>query len=295
MKQKLFTLASLKKLFLLIFFVPNIVGKNEEFIMSQKNTESVYSQVFVDLVEFVYGEGFLSQGGEESVDFMLEGIDLDGKKILDIGSGLGGVDFYLAKKHAVDIIGVDTEDFIIERARERLAKIAPKLKGSVQFLSEGPHDYLKQFDDETFDIVFSKETILHIPLEDKITYFQQVNRILKKGGKIVIMDWMHTTGDYSKDLQWMIETDGIPYNLVTLDQYKNILSAANFKNVQFINTTEENTRLSKEDCETVRASKDELEKKFGKDVYEEYLESWIMQWKLFESGELVTGIFKAEK
>ena len=55
------------------------------------------------------------------VDSMLEGIDLTGKKVLDLGSGLGGIDFYLAQKYAVEIVGVDVEPFIVDKAEKRLA------------------------------------------------------------------------------------------------------------------------------------------------------------------------------
>ncbi len=88
-----------KKLLLFILVATLQINANQ--------LDAEYSKEFTDLVELVYGSDFLSQGGSESVDRMFEGQILDGKKLLDIGSGLGGVDFYLAERYSVDIIGLD--------------------------------------------------------------------------------------------------------------------------------------------------------------------------------------------
>ena len=51
-----------------------------------------YSKAFTDALQFMWGDGFLSPGGPAEVAEMLEGHDIAGKRLLDIGSGLGGVD-----------------------------------------------------------------------------------------------------------------------------------------------------------------------------------------------------------
>jgi hypothetical protein len=51
-----------------------------------------YAKDFTDALQFMWGDGFLSPGGPEEVAEMLAGIDLSGKRVLDIGSGLGGID-----------------------------------------------------------------------------------------------------------------------------------------------------------------------------------------------------------
>ncbi len=257
--------------------------------------ELSYSKEFVDVIEFVYGEGFLSQGGFALLDAMLEGVDLNGKKILDIGAGLGGLDTYLAQNYNVDIVGVDVEPFIIEEAKKRLAKIQDKLKGSVKFVLEKPADYLKQFDSQSFDLVISKETILHVPVEDKVTYFEQVFRVLKPGGKIVILDWMHRSLNYSKELQDMIESDGIAYNLITHKEYVDVLHKAGFRNIDFVDMTKQTIKFCEEDCIKIVEQKDAFVQQFGLQMYEESFASWMAQKNVFQNGELLTGIFRAEK
>ena len=254
-----------------------------------------YTKDFIDIIEIVYGDGFLSSGSFSSVDLMFNGIDLDGEKALDIGSGLGGIDIYLAQKHNVDIAGIDIEPLVVKRAKEKLLKISNTLIGKVKFILEEASDYLKQFENDSFDIVFSKEVVLHIPVQDKVNFFKQACRVLKKGGKLIVLDWMHKSPHYSKELINMIEIDGIPYNLVTKNEYFDILEKAGFKNTYLLDTSEKTVAICRDDCKKIIELKNQIIKRFGKSFYDESLLSWTKQKNIFEQGELLTGIFYANK
>ena len=98
-----------------------------------------YDTEFIDLVEIVYGNGYLSQGGPEFVEKMFEGIDLKETKILDLGCGTGGPSLYLAKNYPVTVIGIDPEPLIIDRSQIALQSTSP-MKGTASFeLMEDPH------------------------------------------------------------------------------------------------------------------------------------------------------------
>lgn len=86
-----------------------------------------YEDCFVQLVEMIYGKGFLSQGGELTVDKMFINMDLNDLKILDIGSGLGAPDFHIARKFNVEIIGVDPQKHLIDDATKQLEAVKPPL------------------------------------------------------------------------------------------------------------------------------------------------------------------------
>ncbi len=65
-----------------------------------------YDDAFVARLELLWGDGFLSPGGAEEVAKLLSGFDLTGKRVLDIGCGIGGVDLLLAGKHgAASVLG----------------------------------------------------------------------------------------------------------------------------------------------------------------------------------------------
>jgi cyclopropane fatty-acyl-phospholipid synthase-like methyltransferase len=81
-----------------------------------------YAKDFTDALQFIWGEGFLSPGGPDEVAEMVAGIDLTGKRVLDVGSGLGGVDILLAIRHgAAVVVGIDVELQVVESARALIA------------------------------------------------------------------------------------------------------------------------------------------------------------------------------
>ena len=65
-----------------------------------------YAKAFTDALQFMWGDGFLSPGGPEEVALMLEGHEIKGKRVLDIGSGVGGIDCLLADVYgAAEVVG----------------------------------------------------------------------------------------------------------------------------------------------------------------------------------------------
>ena len=43
----------------------------------------------ITMLELIWGEGYMAPGGSGNVEKMLNGIETEGKRILDIGCGLG--------------------------------------------------------------------------------------------------------------------------------------------------------------------------------------------------------------
>lgn len=254
-----------------------------------------YEAEFIELVEMIYGEGILSQGGLYSIDKMFSGIDLDGLTMLDLGSGLGMHDIYLATQNQVDIVGVDPQPYMVNRARDNLAKHQDELVGSVSFLLMDNSISLSQFDDETFDVVFSKEAILHVPCAVKQAYFNEVFRVLKSGGRIVIMDWMRSGPTYSDNTIKMMEMDGIVYELITPGEYTSILSVAGFRDIIVTDTTAAHAEFSQQNIDTICDLSDQIIARFGYETYSYCLESWALQRDAFKTRDILTGIFKASK
>nr|WP_292627320.1 class I SAM-dependent methyltransferase [Mesorhizobium sp.] len=131
----------------------------------------------------------LSPGGPDKVAQMLEGIDLSGNRVLDIGSGLGGIDLLLATKHgAAAVIGIDVEPQLIKSARDLAARKG--LAGRVTFQLVTPGKL--SFADASFDLVFSKDAMVHIA--DKLAVYAEVLRVLKPGGWFIGADWLWSEG-----------------------------------------------------------------------------------------------------
>ena len=75
-----------------------------------------YHDNMVTMVELIWGKGYMAPGGPGNVAKMLNGIDTQGKRILDIGCGIGGPAFEMARTHGAEVVGIDLESPLIERA-----------------------------------------------------------------------------------------------------------------------------------------------------------------------------------
>lgn len=103
--------------------------------------------------------------------------DLTGKKVLEIGCGLGEASVYLAKKGAV-VTATDVSGDMLELVK----KVALKHKVKVATAKCVSHQI--PFDDGTFDIVYAANVLHHVDLEPTL---KEINRVLKKGG--VLASW----------------------------------------------------------------------------------------------------------
>jgi SAM-dependent methyltransferase len=148
-----------------------------------------YAKEFTDALQFMWGEGFLSPGGPEEVAEMVAGIDLTGKRVLDVGSGLGGVDILLATRHgAAAVVGIDVEPQLVESARALIATKGLTERVTFQLVEPGP----LPFPNASFDVVFSKDAMVHI--EDNAALYAEVLRVLKPGGWFTAADWLWAEG-----------------------------------------------------------------------------------------------------
>lgn len=259
--------------------------------ISANNLDSEYSKEFTDLVELVYGSDYLSQGAEHSVDLMFEGESLDNKMLFDIGSGLGGVDFYLAQKYKVDITCIDRVSRLIDDANNRKSNY--NLKGEVNFYHQETDTDLSKYDSSNFDIVFAKESILHV--EDKLSLLKEVYRILKPGGKLVILDWCLEKKELGPTIKHMMEIDGLDLKMATVSEYQAHLSALGFQNVSTENMNKHSIDYTLDNIKQIQAKQADIIKAFGKNTYSYSLKTWNMQKQIFENNEVVVTLIKATK
>ena len=78
-----------------------------------------YTDDFIKWCELDFGAGFLSPGGRQEVAKIVEGLDLQGKEVLDIGVGLAGPACALVEDlGAVLVTGLDVETLVLKRAAE---------------------------------------------------------------------------------------------------------------------------------------------------------------------------------
>src|SRR5579864_2936767 len=102
--------------------------------------------------------------------------DRHGWKALEIGCGLGRL-MRPMSRHFVEIHGVDVSDEMVARAKEKLADV-PSAHAHV---TDGAS--LSQFEDESFDFVYSYAVFQHIPSREVVLqYLREMHRVLRAGG-----------------------------------------------------------------------------------------------------------------
>src|SRR5262245_25232810 len=187
----------------------------------------LYSGQLIGMLELVWGEGWLSPGGPEEVAAVINGIDFRGKTVLDIGSGVGGVDFLLIETHgALYVTGIDVEDTVLITARQRAE--TRKLTERCGFVKVWPGPLA--FPPASFDIVFSKDAVVHIP--DKHTLMRDVFRILKPGGWYVAEDGPSGhDGHPSPERKAYVIAEGLDFGMASPHRYRAALEQAGFHNI----------------------------------------------------------------
>uniref|UniRef100_A0A6U2CZN2 Methyltransferase domain-containing protein n=1 Tax=Hemiselmis andersenii TaxID=464988 RepID=A0A6U2CZN2_HEMAN len=142
-------------------------------------------------------------------------------KVLDVGCGIGGTSRYLANKLGDDstVTGITLSPKQVERATA-LAK--ERDLNNVDFRVM---DALKmEFEDNTFDLVWACESGEHMP--DKRKYIEEMSRVLKPGGTLVVATWCQKEGDITpseqKDLNFLYEEWAHPY-FVSYEEYGRLM------------------------------------------------------------------------
>jgi phosphoethanolamine N-methyltransferase len=192
--------------------------------------DSHYTDEFIDRLETLWGEGFLSPGGPEEVEEIVKGVDLAGKSVLDIGCGTGGAEIVLAAGlEGGRLTAIDVEEKMTTRTRKRVADAGLADKIDVQLVAPGPLD----FPDASFDVVFSKDAMVHIP--DKAALFHDVLRVLRPGGLFTASDWLvGENADTSPEWARFCELAHLDFHFVTSGEMEMAMRDAGFERVSTI-------------------------------------------------------------
>jgi phosphoethanolamine N-methyltransferase len=249
-----------------------------------------YDDKLVALLEALWGDGYLSPGGDAETAMVLDGLDLAGSRVLDIGSGTGGCAFFMAQHFAVaGIIGVDVEQGVVDRANVDAA--ARGVADIVRFEAVRPGRL--PFADDSFDVVFSKDAIVHIA--DKHALVGEVARVLAPGGVFACSDWMK--GDdapRSPALLAYEALEGLGFGLASPDVYFAALRAAGFEHITYVDRFRwlaDKTRSELDELDGPLRPR--LEAELGREFLDHEVEVWRALCVVTASGELGAGHFRA--
>ena len=251
-----------------------------------------YDDNMVALLEAVWGEGFMSPGGRDEVDRFLQGVDLAGLSVLDIGCGLGGVDLHLVKRHkAGKVTGIDIEQDLIRRCEDLAEKHGLAAQCSFVCVAPGP----LPFAEADFDAVTSKDSIIHIA--DKHALAADVYRVLKPGGRFAASDWLAGyDGEPSPEMQAYIAAEGLDFGLASAKTYREALEAAGFVDIEIVDRNAWYREEARRERDQLRgALYDGLASQVGNDFLEHEIGVWDKMIVAADQGQLRPTHLRARK
>jgi phosphoethanolamine N-methyltransferase len=234
------------------------------------------------MLELVWGEGWLSPGGPEEVANAIAGIDFRSKSVLDIGCGVGGVDFLLVETHGARYVtGIDVEDTVLTIARRRAE--ARGLAKRCGFMKVWPGPLA--FPPESFDIVFSKDAVVHIA--DKHALMRDVFRVLKSGGWFVASDWLiGHDGEPSPDMKAYLAAEGLDFGMASPRRYRAALAEAGFVNIAIADRNDWYRQKARQELAQMQGPLyAKAVERLGKDFVDHNIDIWGRMLVVLDTGE----------
>lgn len=153
------------------------------------------------------------------------------KRVLDVGSGVGGTSRCLAKEFGCRVTGIDLTDEYCHAAAMLSARIG--LTDLVDY-RQGDATSLP-FNDGTFDVVWTEHVAMNIP--DKSRLYREMHRVLKPGGTLAIYDILAgPSGPVLFPVPWARTPD--TSFLVRPEELRKLLEEARFTIAHWSDTTE---------------------------------------------------------
>ena len=252
--------------------------------------EGEYHESLITLLELIWGRDFMSPGGEGNVKKLVADLELRDKNVLDIGSGLGGPAFVLARKYGAKVTGIDIEAQLVSHSNRRAIELG--LQDRVEFKCVTPGSL--DFPDGTFDAIVSSGAFTQV--SNKLDMYRECLRILRPGGIFSCYDWMKSEGEYSEDMHYWFKMEGLTYAMETPKRHEEILVEAGFVNVSITDASRWYREKAREEYELLR---NDLYSKatalLGKEGADYFVENWRAMVVVCDKGEMLQVYCRATK
>ncbi|CCD71034.1 Phosphoethanolamine N-methyltransferase 2 [Caenorhabditis elegans] len=247
-----------------------------------------YTNTGIDAYEWMFGVNFISPGGyDENLKIIKRFGDFKpGQTMLDIGVGIGGGARQVADEFGVHVHGIDLSSNMLAIALERLHE---EKDSRVKYSITDALVY--QFEDNSFDYVFSRDCIQHIPDTEKL--FSRIYKALKPGGKVLITMYGKGYGEQSDKFKTYVAQRA--YFLKNLKEIADIANKTGFVNVQTENMTPRFKEILLEERGHLEQNEAEFMSKFTQRERDSLISGWTDKLGYIEKDNHNWNFFLAQK
>ncbi|KAJ8575983.1 hypothetical protein ON010_g3227 [Phytophthora cinnamomi] len=192
----------------------------------------------------------------------------------------------MARQYGVSVVGIDLSTNMVHRALETSMQDP---NADVEF--EICDATQKEFPDASFDVVYSRDTILHI--EDKQALFAKFFRWLKPGGRVLISDYCQ--GEQESSDRFKKYVAGRGYHLLSPSQYGEVLESVGFTSVVAEDRTNHFVVVLKEELNRTLAHKEEFVAETSETDFKYIVEGWESKIVRCADGDQKWGLFYGKK
>ncbi|XP_034038071.1 phosphomethylethanolamine N-methyltransferase-like [Thalassophryne amazonica] len=246
-----------------------------------------YSRRGILRYEKMFGTGYVSTGGPSMTKEFVGLLNMKpGQNVLDVGCGIGGGDFYMAKTFGVEVYGIDLSENMMTIALERAnVEKLPLVQFEVSDVTK------RTFPEGSFDVIYSRDTILHI--DDKLAIFRRFHSWLKPGGQLLITDYC--CGEMPWTPQFEAYVKQREYILCTPSHYSKLIEKAGFSSVKVEDRTEQFIQVIKAELQRAKDMKDEFIEELSEGDYLALINGWHEKLERSKSGDQRWGLFHATR
>jgi ubiquinone/menaquinone biosynthesis C-methylase UbiE len=120
-----------------------------------------------------------------------------GERVLDVGCGTGTLAMVARRRVGASgsVCGIDPSPQMIARARQKAAHRNLEVDFQVGVIEQLP------FPDRSFDVVLSTFMMHHLPDELKRRGLKEIARVLKPGGRLLVVDMNGAVGPWKSNIR----------------------------------------------------------------------------------------------
>ena len=252
--------------------------------------ENEYHDNMVTMLELIWGEGYMAPGGPGNVANLLDGLETRGKRVLDVGCGIGGPAFEVARTHGANVVGIDLEAPLVERAVTAARELGLGDQCAFQTVKPGP----LPFADQSFDIVVSSGAITQTNPTNEI--IDECYRVLSPGGYLTSYEWMTSGQEYSEDMYYWFKMEELTYALNTLDEFASLFRSSGFTDVVATDASDWYRAESRREYELMKGDLyPRMVELMGQADADHFVENWRAMVIVIESGEMHQGYCRGQR